>query len=187
MLKEYDGDFNKPLPEEDFEKLESYNLNDVLSTEQLLYRISGEIDLRLGIQDTLGVDVLNMDGVNLGVEVIKTNYLKETGKNWKDIKDLRSPCNEIDLKDIIFDFISFKRPELKSLLKTLQETHINLAEEKLKKQKDRWKQTVFLDDLEITYSLGGVHTKNKPAIYKSDNQWVIIDSDCASMYPKRHY
>ena len=182
-VEEYDGDFNKPLPEEDFEKLESYNLNDVLSTEQLLYRISGEIDLRLGIQDTLGVDVLNMDGVNLGVEVIKTNYLKETGKNWKDIKDLRSPCNEIDLKDIIFDFISFKRPELKSLLKTLQETHINLAEEKLKKQKDRWKQTVFLDDLEITYSLGGVHTKNKPAIYKSDNQWVIIDSDCASMYP----
>lgn len=182
-VEEYDGDFNRPLPEEDFEKLESYNLNDVLSTEQLLYRISGEIDLRLGIQDTLGVDVLNMDGVNLGVEVIKTNYLKETGKNWKDIKDLRSPCNEIDLKDIIFDFISFKRPELKSLLKTLQETHINLAEEKLKKQKDRWKQTVFLDDLEITYSLGGVHTKNKPAIYKSDDQWVIIDSDCASMYP----
>lgn len=178
-VEEYDGDFNKPLPEEDFEKLESYNLNDVLSTEQLLYRISGEIDLRLGIQDTLGVDVLNMDGVNLGVEVIKTNYLKETGKNWKDIKDLRSPCNEIDLKDIIFDFISFKRPELKSLLTTLQETHINLAEEKLKKQKDRWKQTVFLDDLEITYSLGGVHTKNKPAIYKSDDQWVIIDSDCA--------
>ena len=182
-VEEYDGDFNRPLPEEDFEKLESYNLNDVLSTEQLLYRISGEIDLRLGIQDTLGVDVLNMDGVNLGVEVIKTNYLKETGKNWKDIKDLRSPCNEIDLKDIIFDFINFKRPELKSLLKTLQETHINLAEEKLKKQKDRWKQTVFLDDLEITYSLGGVHTKNKPAIYKSDNQWIIIDSDCASMYP----
>lgn len=178
-VEEYDGDFNKPLPEEDFEKLESYNLNDVLSTEQLLYRISGEIDLRLGIQDTLGVDVLNMDGVNLGVEVIKTNYLKETGKNWKDIKDLRSPCDEIDLKDIIFDFISFKRSELQTLLKTLKSTHINLAEEKLKKQKDRWKQTVFLDDLEITYSLGGVHTKNKPAIYKSDNQWVIIDSDCA--------
>jgi hypothetical protein len=65
----------------------------------------------------------------------------------------------------------------------LQGTHIDLAEEKLKKQKDRWKQTVFLDDLEITYSLGGVHTKNKPAIYKSDDQWVIIDSDCASMYP----
>lgn len=182
-VEEYDGDFNKNLPKEDIEKLEAYNLNDVLSTEQLLYRISGEIDLRLGIQDTLGVDVLNMDGVNLGVEVIKHNYLKETGKKWKDIKDLRSPCNEIDLKDIIFDFINFKRPELKALLKTLQETHINLAEEKLKKQKDRWKQTVFLDDLEITYSLGGVHTKNKPAIYRSDNQWIIIDSDCTSMYP----
>lgn len=40
-----------------------------------------------------------------------------------------------------------------------------------------------MEDLEITYSLGGIHTKSKPEIYKTDENWIIIDSDCASMYP----
>lgn len=182
-VEEYDGDFNKPLPEEDLQKLLDYNINDILSTEELLNRLKGEIDLRLGIEDTLGVDVLNQDGVNLGVEVIKASYLRDTGKTWNEIKDLRSPCDELDLKDIIFDFIKFESPEFQELLKEIKATHLNLKEEKLKNQKDRWKKTVFIDDIEITYSLGGAHTRNDPAIYISDDQWITIDSDCASMYP----
>jgi hypothetical protein len=43
-------------------------------------RVKGDIELRLGIEDTLHVSVLNQDGVNLGVEVIKNSYLKDTGK-----------------------------------------------------------------------------------------------------------
>lgn len=183
-VEEYDGDFNKPLPEKDLQKLLDYNINDILSTEELLNRLKGEIDLRLGIENTLGVDVLNQDGVNLGVEVIKNSYLRDTGKTWSEIKDLRTPCDELDLKDIIFDFIKFETPEFKKLLKEIKETHLNLKEEKLKKnQKDRWKKTVFTHGIEITYSLGGIHTKNDPAIFIADEQWCIIDSDCASMYP----
>lgn len=182
-VEEYDGDFNRPLPEKDLEKLLAYNINDILSTEELLNRLKGEIELRLGIQDTLGVDVLNQDGVNLGVEVIKASYLRDTGKNWSDIKDLRSPCDELDLKDIIFDFIHFETPQFKKLHQEILQTHLNLKEEKQKNTADRWKKTVFINDVEITYSLGGIHTKNKPEIYISDNQWIIVDSDCASMYP----
>lgn len=79
-VEEYSGDFNQPLPKEEIPKLLSYNINDVLSTEELMNRVKGEIELRLGIEDTLHVSVLNQDGVNLGVEVIKNSYLKDTGK-----------------------------------------------------------------------------------------------------------
>lgn len=182
-VEEYSGDFNKQLPECDREHVKSYNINDVLSTEELMNRLKGEIELRLGIEKTLHVDVLNQDGVNLGVEVIKANYLKDTKKTWNDIKDLRSPCDELDLKDIYFDFIKFETPEFQKLHKELLETHINLNDERAKTQDKRWKKIVRVSDLEITYSLGGIHTKNKPEIYRSDDQWVIIDSDCASMYP----
>lgn len=182
-VEEYDGDFNKFLPEENVEKLLAYNINDILSTEELMNRLKKEIDLRLEIQDTLGVDVLNQDGVNLGVEVIKTNYLRDTGKTWNEIKDLRTPCDELDLKEVIFDFIHFETPEFQKLHTDILETHLNLKEEKLKNTADRWKKTVFINDLEITYSLGGIHTRNKPEIYTSNDEWIIIDSDCASMYP----
>ena len=182
-VEEYSGDFNKPLPNSEISKLLSYNINDILSTEELMNRVKGEIELRLGIEDTLHVSVLNQDGVNLGVEVIKASYLRDTGKTWYEIKDLRSPCDELDLKDIYFDFISFTTPEFQRLHKELLETHINLKEESAKKQTDRWKKTIYTNGIEITYSLGGIHTKNKPEIFRSDNEWIIIDSDCASMYP----
>lgn len=182
-VEEYDGDFNKYLPREDIIKVRNYNINDIESTEELLVRVKNDIDLRLGIESTLGVNVLNQDGVNLGVEIIKNNYLKDTGKTWNEIKDLRTPCNELDLKDVIFDFIHFETPEFQKLHEEILNTHLNLKEEKLKNTQDRWKKTIFINGLEITYSLGGIHTKNKPDIYISDDKWVIIDSDCASMYP----
>ena len=182
-VEEYDGNFNEFLPQSDVQKLINYNINDILSTEELLNRLKGEIELRLGIESSLGVNVLNQDGVNLGVEVIKNSYLKDTGKSWYEIKDLRSPCHEVDLKDIYFDFINFKTPLFQEFYKELYNTHINLDAEKLKKTADRWKKTLRVNDLEITYSLGGIHTKNKPEIYKTDENWIVIDSDCASMYP----
>lgn len=182
-VEEYDGNFNEFLPQSDVQKLINYNINDILSTEELLNRLKGEIELRLGIELSLGVNVLNQDGVNLGVEVIKNSYLKDTGKSWYEIKDLRSPCHEVDLKDIYFDFINFKTPLFQEFYKELYNTHINLDAEKLKKTADRWKKTLRVNDLEITYSLGGIHTKNKPEIYKTDENWIVIDSDCASMYP----
>ena len=178
-VREYEGDFNSYLPESEYDNVISYNNNDVDSTEELMHRLQGEIELRLGIENTLGVNVLNEDGVNLGVEIIKHNYLKETGKTWSQIKDLRTSCHELDLKDVLFDFIKFETPELKQLHKELLKTHLNLDQERDPKNTNKFKKTVYIDDLEITYSLGGIHTKNKPEIYKTDDEWVIIDSDCA--------
>ena len=182
-VQEYDGDFNAYVPIEDFDKVIKYNINDVESTTELMNRLEPDIRLREAVNQEFGINVLSTDGVNLGVEIIKTKYLEETGKSWWEIKDLRTPCDELDLKDIIFDFIKFETPECQALCNTVYNTHINLKQEALKKTADRWKVKCFLEDSEITYSLGGVHTKNKPAIWKSDENWVIIDSDCASMYP----
>lgn len=182
-VQEYDGDFNSFLPESDFDAVENYNLNDINSTEELMNRLKGEIELRVGIQETLGVDVLNQDGVNLGVEIIKASYLRNTGKSWDQIKDLRTPCHELDLKDILFDFIKFETPEFQKLHTELLQTHLNLDWEKDTQNKNKFKKIVLINGLEITYSLGGIHTRNDPEIFKSDDEWVIIDSDCASMYP----
>lgn len=178
-VQEYDGDFNAYVPLEDFDKVIQYNINDIESTTELMNRLEPDIRLREAVNQEFGINVLSTDGVNLGVEIIKTKYLEETGKSWGEIKDLRTPCDELDLKDIIFDFIKFETPECQALFNTVYNTHINLKQEALKKTSDRWKVKCFLEDSEITYSLGGVHTRNKPAIWKSDEDWVIIDSDCA--------
>jgi hypothetical protein len=79
-VREYEGDFNSYLPESEFDNVISYNINDILSTKELMFRLEKDIKLREDVDNTFGVNVLNMDGVNLGVEIIKHNYLKDTNK-----------------------------------------------------------------------------------------------------------
>ena len=56
-----------------------YNINDVNSTEELLYRCQKDIELRLSIEEEYHIKALNKDGVNLGMEILKQRYLAETG------------------------------------------------------------------------------------------------------------
>ena len=79
-VEEYSGDFSKNLPKEEIDSLLSYNVNDILSTEEFLYRSKKDIDLRLAIEDEYHISAINKDGVNLGMEIIKTRYLQATGK-----------------------------------------------------------------------------------------------------------
>ena len=80
-VEEYSGDFERPLPKEEIPKLLAYNINDVESTEELLYRSKKDIDLRIAIEDQYKISALNKDGVNLGMEILKKYYLEATGKS----------------------------------------------------------------------------------------------------------
>ena len=125
---QYDGNFDRPCPTEDIDKVIAYNVNDVEATEALLNRCQKDIELRLSIEEEYHIKALNKDGVNLGMEILKQRYLAETGLTWNDIKDLRSPCDKIHLNDIIFDFIEFQTPELQKLLSDLKNTTLKVGE-----------------------------------------------------------
>ena len=175
-VQEYDGDFNKNLPDEEIDKMLAYNLNDVESTEELLNRCKADIDLRLGIQQEFGVDVLSKDGMSIGTEILKVKYLEKTHKSWYDIKDLRSPCDYIDLSEVIFPFIKFKTPILKDLLEEMKHQQVSPGRKGYEKH-------FILDGVEVTVGVGGIHTKNDPEkIIPNDNER-LLDSDVNSLYP----
>lgn len=175
-VDEYKGNFQDWLPTSKIDDVLEYNKHDVEATEELLYRCKKDIDLRISIEDEYKIKALNKDGVNLGMEILKQRYLSETGLKWKDIKDLRSPCEFLCLKDIIFDFIEFKTDVLQNLLTDLKQQCINPND-------NSFERTFILGKNKYTFGMGGVHTVNKPSCYFSDNQWVIADVDVASMYP----
>jgi len=78
-VREYEGDFDQFLLENEIDNVLTYNLNDVDSTLELLNRCKKDIDLRLSIEDEYGIKALSKDGVNLGMEILKQRYLAETG------------------------------------------------------------------------------------------------------------
>lgn len=175
-VQEYSGKFDEYLPTSEIDEMLKYNLNDVDSTLELLNRCKKDIDLRIGIQEEFGVDVLSKDGMTIGTEILKTKYLEKTGKSWYDIKDLRSPCEVINLKDVIFPFIQFGTPVLQQLL-------AEMKQQKVSPGRKGYEKHFLLDNVEVTVGVGGIHTVNKPEIIIPKNNELLLDSDVNSLYP----
>ena len=175
-VQEYEGNFEAPIREADIPIMIKYNINDVNSTEELLYRCENDIKLRLNIEEEYGIKALNKDGVNLGMEILKTKYLEKTHKTWNDIKNLRSPCDKIDLNEIILPFIKYDTPVLQDLLKEMKQQIVS-------PDRKGYNKHFLMDDVEYSVGVGGIHSVNKPSIYIANNQEVISDVDVASLYP----
>ena len=175
-VREYEGNFNKNAPESDFESIISYNFNDVDSTEELLYRLEKDIKLRLDIEAEYGVNVLSMDGVSIGKEILKVKYLQDTGKTWSEIRDLGSPCEYIPLKDVILPKITYETKQLQDLLTRMKDLVLHPGYES-------WSETFDFFGTIINMSEGGIHSVNKPEIIIPKDDEVLIDWDVSSLYP----
>ena len=154
----------------------AYNLNDVDSTFELLNRCKKDIDLRIGIQEEYGVDVLSKDGMSIGTEILKIKYLEKTKKQWYQIKDLRSPCDVIDLSKVIFPFIQYETPVLQELLTEMKQQTVSAGRKGYEKH-------FLLDNVEVTVGVGGIHTKNEPEVIIPKEDELLLDSDVNSLYP----
>lgn len=175
-VQEYEGDFTKPLPKEEIDVMAEYNDNDVESTAKLLELCIKDIDLRLGIEKEYGINVLNKDGMNIGVDVIKHKYLELTGKTWDDIKDLRSPMDMIPLKDVILPFIKFDNPTLQSILDEAKQQVVSPG-------RKGYERHFLLDGVEHTLGVGGIHSVNNPELIIPAEDEYLEDIDVASLYP----
>ena len=171
-VEEFDGDFERPILQSQIPAILAYNVNDVESTEELLNRCVKNLDLRLAVEDEFHISALNKDGVNLGMEIIKAKYLEATGLEWKDIKNLRSPCDMLCFEDIIFPFIEFKTPELQKLL-------VELKEHCADPNDNSFEKTFFLGGVKHTFGMGGLHSVNEPEAFEPSEDTVLYDDDVA--------
>lgn len=142
----------------------------------MLNRCSEQIKLREGIEKTYGISVMNKDGVNIGMDIIKHEYLKKSGLKWNDIKDLRSPCPEINLNEIILPFIKYDTPILQEMLGELKQLTVSPG-------RKGYERHFLLDNLEYCMGVGGIHSVNEPDVFTADDNWILSDVDVASMYP----
>lgn len=174
-VQEYDGDFNRNVQDSEIDNVISYNINDVNSTNQLLLLNQKNIDLRIGIHNEYGINAMSIDGVGIGNEILKTKYLQATNKKWSEVKELRSPCNIVDLNEIILPKISFETEILQNLLSEIKPLRINLNK--------KWNKQFYFHDSLISMGLGGLHNLSKPEIIIPNDDECLLDIDAASLYP----
>lgn len=174
---EYEGDFENNLPACEIDNMISYNINDVNSTETLLNKLKGDVELRLFIEHEHGIDCLSMDSVKMAETFLLEEYSNKSGIPKNVIKEMRSPMDYIPLKDVILPFIKYKNPKLQSILEEMKEQVV------YSKERKGYEKKFVLSNVVYSIGVGGIHTIHTPKIFLPKDDEFIGHADVTSMYP----
>ena len=175
-VQEFNQDWNDFLAKSDINSMIEYNINDVMSTYELLKRCKEDIQLRLNIEDQYNINCLSKDGVNIGMQILAEEYMKKTGISWNTLKKLRSPADTIDLNKTILPFIKYDTPILQNLLNEMKQLKVSPGRKGYEKQ-------FLLENLTVSVGVGGIHSINQPEIIIPNDDELLVDLDVASLYP----
>ena len=174
---EYEGNFDSPIFNKDIDKMISYNINDVESTEELLNRLKDQIELRLFIEQEHGIDCLSMDSVKMAETFLLEKYSERSGIPKNVIKEMRSPMDYIPLKDVILPFIKYKNPKLQDVLEDMKKQIV------YSKERKSYEKKFVLSNVVYSVGVGGIHSIHTPQIFLPKDDEHIGHADVTSMYP----
>lgn len=175
-VQEFNCNWQIPLATTEIDSMIDYNINDVMSTYELLKRCEKDIKLRLDIEDQYNIKCLSKDGVNIGMQILAEEYMRKTGISWNILKDLRSPADTINLNEIILPFIKYDTKILQDLLTEMKSLTVSPGRKSYEKK-------FLLGDRIISVGVGGIHTINESEIIIPNENEILVDLDVASLYP----
>lgn len=175
-VQEFNCNWQIPLATTEIDSMIDYNINDVMSTYELLKRCEKDIKLRLDIEDQYNIKCLSKDGVNIGMQILAEEYMRKTSISWNILKDLRSPADTINLNEIILPFIKYDTKILQDLLTEMKSLTVSPGRKSYEKK-------FLLGDRVISVGVGGIHTINESEIIIPNENEILVDLDVASLYP----
>ena len=175
-VQEFNCDWQAPLAEQEIDEMIAYNINDVMSTTELLNRSEDMINLRIDIEKTYNINCLSKDNVNMGMQILAEEYMRKTGIPWSQLKDMRSPADTIVLSKVILPFIKFETPILITLLDEMKSLIVSPGRKGYEKK-------FLMQNLVYSVGVGGIHSINTPEKIIPKEDELLIDADVASLYP----
>ena len=149
--------------------------NDLEAIKALLERSKEMIKLRLELSKEYNIGSLSYDDVTLGMKIFSILYADKSGHAFNEVQRPELP-KKIKIGDLILPCIKFKTSFLRNKLEALSQKEIDLDNPELE---DRF--SYYESDL--SFGLGGLHSKESPRIHKSEPYDIIALIDGESMYP----
>jgi hypothetical protein len=154
----------------------SYNLNDVIATKELLKYTEPLLSVRRPLSKMYRINCMNYSNTKLGSEILLKLYCEKTNRNINDVRSMRTYRPKIIVKDIIFPYIKFKSLQFQNLLKVFEDMEISGT------KKDE-EILVNYKNFDFVYGKGGIHGSVSNKLIESNDEFIIIDADVASLYP----
>lgn len=146
-------------------------------TDYPLYKGENKLQLRNDLNKKFHVNVTNMGDVPMGEELMLQLYCRETGQNPYYLKKSGgTPREIINLKECIPFWCNLETKEFNKFLSQIKQKSI-------KGEKGEFQFSVIYHNYKFDFGLGGSHGSIEPGVYESDDDWIIVDYDVASLYP----
>lgn len=153
-----------------------YNLNDVQITQALFDRLQPEIALRKDIKKIYKVDVTSASDSKIA-NVILESMLCPDRESKAALKDKRTKRESVKIADCIPADIKFQAPELCKLLAELKSKVVYRAYEY------QYKFSLAFAGKSYQLGIGGLHSEDDAADFKSSANYHLRDADVSSYYP----
>jgi hypothetical protein len=165
----------------------SYCINDILSTKEFynvtigktdnkLYKGVDKISLRKDVESQFGFRCINFSDVKIGDEIMKSDYIRNSGLHFQDIKNsIPSTIKLFNFGDCFPKYVNFKSKELSEFIDKLKDIVVDLNN----KQDFKFE----FGASKYTFAKGGLHSNDDPRIITPKNNDILRDADVGSMYP----
>lgn len=174
----YDPD--KVLTEEEWQNVISYMGNDLRVTHDLFNALREPLELRAALSKEYGMDFMSKSDAQIGEAIVKKRVEQVTGSK---VQKLPTPAGTT-FRYKIPPFLQFEHPVLASIVDRLRETDF-YVQPNGKVELPEWLsgREVTIGDTTYAMGIGGLHsTESNRAIF-ADEDYALIDADCASYYP----
>lgn len=176
-LQDLPLEYDKPVTVEQFDLIEKYNINDLDITIKFAEHHTSELLIREELSKAYDVDLYCIANAKITEKLFKKYYTEKTGE--RNYQDMRTYRENIQMSDLIYNFIKFKTDDLQEILNWIKTQSITPD----KNGKYEWKFKLDLNGLKIALGLGGIHSDDDPLILKEDDDHYILDLDVTSQYP----
>lgn len=167
----------RALNDQEKDELCRYNVHDVTETETFVKKCLHMIDMRRDYlnEGILKGDVLNYSDVKIGTEYLITRLGKD--KCYSGSKPKQSFRDVIEFKHIILQKNTYRTQPYNDVLEWyLKQRYVVVGGE-------RPKYETHLAGLSFHFGVGGVHASADSKVFRTDEEYQIIDIDVAAMYP----
>ena len=152
------------------------NVHDLGILDFLFIRMLPDVSLRKAIKKDYNLNCMSWDAIKIASESLLQDYCNETNQNPNDVRKWKFEKPTIHVKDILSDF----NPNFK--LKVFQDLYNRILN-----SVDEFSEELIVNEgntsLLLSYGVGGLHNLFENKMYNTDENYVIVDSDVASLYP----
>ncbi len=172
--------FDRYVLDEFVDDLIDYNINDVLATLMLYDYAKPELRQRLEAIKQYKTGTLSDSRSKLADRLMSRAYILRTGLSWFSFNKRRTYHNSIAFGHIISPLVVFRSDNFKTLLNDLKGTVIDLTDE----DRPSFKRKIRLNDTTYLMALGGLHSIDTPQLFEKTDDYLLVDADVASYYPR---